>query len=138
MGILLYEVPEGVAILCGVHLPNRTIRMNTKILMTTTSLILGLAGLFTLFAPENVLAMLNVPAANSLALLVQLVGALYFSFALMNWTAKDSAIGGIYARPVSLGNFGHFFVGTLLLIKDQLSHARNVTILVALVVYAVF
>src|SRR5215211_156052 len=82
MGILLYEIPEGVAILCGVHLPNRTIRMNTKILMTTTSLILGLAGLFTLFAPENVLAMLNVPAENSLSLLVQLVGALYFSFAL--------------------------------------------------------
>ena len=138
MGILLYEVPEGVAILCGVHLPNRTIRMNTKILMTTTSLILGLAGLFTLFAPENVLAMLNVPAANSLALLVQLVGALYFSFALMNWTAKDSAIGGIYARPVSLGNFGHFFVGTLLLAKHELSNRFSGSVLIALIVYAIF
>src|SRR5215213_9088252 len=138
MGILLYEIPEGVAILCGVHLPNRTIRMNTKILMTTTSLILGLAGLFTLFAPENVLAMLNVPAENSLSLLVQLVGSLYFSFALVNWTAKDSAVGGIYARPVSLGNFSHFFVGTLILIKYFLSNSYNLVVLLIMMAYLLF
>ena len=76
--------------------------------MTITSLVLALAGIFALFAPENLLVMMNVPVTNSASVLAQLLGALYFSFALMNWTAKDSAIGGIYARPVSLGNFGHF------------------------------
>ncbi len=71
-------------------------------------------------------------------MIVQLLGALYFSFALINWTAKDSAIGGIYARPVSLGNFGHFFSGTLLLIKYQLSHEFSVATLSVLVLYALF
>lgn len=112
--------------------------MNTKILMATTSLILGLAGIFALFASENVLTMLHVPAANSLSMLVQLMGALYFSFALMNWTAKDSAIGGIYARPVSVGNFGHFFMGTLLLIRYQLSNRFSASVLAVLIVYMIF
>lgn len=112
--------------------------MNTKILMTTSSLVLGLAGLFALFAPENLLAMLGVPMVNPLSVLIQLMGALYFSIALMNWTAKDSIIGGIYARPISLGNFAHFFSGTLLLAKYVLSNGFNVSILLMLVVYTIF
>jgi len=112
--------------------------MNTKLLMTTSSLVLGLAGLFALFAPENLLAMLGVPMVNPLSVLIQLTGALYFSIALMNWTAKDSIIGGIYARPISLGNFAHFFSGTLLLAKYVLSNGFNVSILLMLVVYTIF
>ena len=112
--------------------------VNTKILMTTTSLVLGLAGLFALFAPDVLLAMLGVPLANPLSLFIQLLGALYFSMALMDWTAKDSAIGGIYARPVSLGNFAHFFMGTLLLIRYQLSNEFNPFIVMTLILYAIF
>ena len=56
----------------------------------------------------------------------------------MNWTAKDSLIGGIYARPVSLANFGHFFAGALLLLKYQLSNEMNLSILAALIVYSVY
>jgi hypothetical protein len=111
--------------------------MNTKLLMTTSSIILGLAGIFALFAPENLLAMLRVPIGNPLSVLIQLLGALYFSLALMNWTAKDSAIGGIYARPVSLGNFAHFFIGTLLLAKYLLANGFNVFISLLVTVYAI-
>jgi hypothetical protein len=111
--------------------------MNTKLLMTTSSIILGLAGIFALFAPENLLAMLRVPIGNPLSVLIQLLGALYFSIALMNWTAKDSAIGGIYARPVSLGNFAHFFIGTLLLAKYLLANGFNVFISLLVTVYAI-
>ncbi len=96
---------------------------------------LGLAGILTLFAPENLLAMLGAPAANPLSVLIQLMGALYFSMAMMNWTAKDSAIGGIYARPVSLANFAHFFTGALLLIRYQLFNEFNLLIVLVLVVY---
>ena len=76
--------------------------------------------------------------ANPLSVLIQLMGALYFSMALMNWTAKDSAIGGIYARPISLANFAHFFIGSLLLAKVVLSSEFNVPIVLMLVVYAIF
>ena len=111
--------------------------MNTKLLMTTSSLVLGLAGIFALFAPENLLEMLGVPIVNPLTVLIQLLGAMYFSLALMNWTAKDSAIGGIYARPISLGNFAHFLTGTLVFAKYLLSNGLNVAILFIVLVYAV-
>jgi hypothetical protein len=112
--------------------------MNTKILMTISSLVLAIAGAFALFVPDVVLALLNSSVTAELSVLVQMLGALYFAFALMNWTAKDSAIGGIYARPVSLGNYGHFFAGALLLIKYQLSHEFNIFIFIILVLYMIF
>lgn len=85
--------------------------------MTSSSLILGALGVFALFAPDALLATQGVDGTGPLSLLVQLMGALYFGFAMMNWTAKDSAIGGVYARPVSVGNFSHFFAGALLLLR---------------------
>ena len=95
--------------------------MNTKLLMTSSALVLGLAGIFALFMPDLVLSAQGVTVTDAMSMLVQLMGALYFAFALMNWTAKDGIIGGIYARPVSLGNFAHFFAGALLLVKFQFS-----------------
>ena len=112
--------------------------MNTKTLMTITSLVLALAGIIALFAPENLSALLNASTTNSTFVLVQVLGAVYFSFALMNWTAKDSAIGGIYARPVSLGNFSHFFTGTLILAKHLFASEFSLPVLLITLVYAVF
>ena len=112
--------------------------MNTKLLMTSSALILGLAGVFALFAPDVLLSTQGAAVTGTLSVIIQLMGALYFSFALMNWTAKDSLIGGIYARPVSLANFSHFFAGALLLLKHQLSNEMNLSILAALIVYSVY
>lgn len=106
--------------------------------MTVTSGVLGLLGLLTLFIPETILTTFGAPTATPLPLLVQLLGGGYFAFALMDWTAKDGAIGGIYARPISLGNFTHFFIGGLLLLKYQLSNPLSIPILVLLLVYGVF
>ena len=111
--------------------------MNTKLLMTSSSIVLGLAGIITLFAPDVVLSTQGVTVTGAASMLVQLMGALYFSFALMNWAAKDSLIGGIYARPVSMGNFSHFFSGTLILARVQLANEINLSIMAAQVVYAV-
>ena len=112
--------------------------MNTKLLMTISSLLLALAGIFALFAPDVLLTLCGAPTADPLSTLIQLMGALYFSMAMMNWTAKDSAIGGIYARPVSIANFSHFLIGTLLLAKVVLSSGFNLAITLLLVVYAIF
>lgn len=112
--------------------------MNTKLLMTLTSVSLALAGVFLLFVPDILLSALDVTVTPQASLLGQMLGALYFSFALMNWTAKDSAIGGIYARPVSLANFGHFFSGALLLIKFLFSNPFNLPTLLVTLFYAVF
>ena len=111
--------------------------MNTKLLMISSSLSLGAVGIFALFVPEGFLSMQGAEVTEAASMLVQLMGTLYFAFAIMNWTAKDSAIGGIYARPVSLANFSHFFSGALLLVKYLLNNF-SLSVLVMTLFYVGF
>jgi hypothetical protein len=103
--------------------------------MAASSLVLGLAGLAASFAPSELLRALGSPAAEPLPVLIQLLGATYVAFALTNWTAKDNMIGGIYSRPLSLGNCVHFVAGALALAKQQFSHDASVPLIAALIVY---
>lgn len=112
--------------------------VNTKVLMTASSLALGLAGVAASFAPAELLRALGSTAAEPMPALIQLLGATYVAFAIANWTAKDSLIGGIYARPLSLGNCVHFLAGALALAKQQLSHGASAPLLAALIAYTVF
>ncbi len=112
--------------------------MSSRFLMIASALILGLAGLAATFAPAELLTAWGAPATEQTVILVQLLGALYFSFALLNWTAKEMIIGGIYARPVSMGNFLHFTMGALALGKHGLAHGFDLPLVVAAVLYAVF
>jgi hypothetical protein len=112
--------------------------MNTKLLMVVSSIVLGLAGIIAVFAPQELLAAVQAPMTQPLPVIIQLMGAFYVAFALTNWTAKDSIIGGIYARPISLGNFAHFTVGALVLAKYQRSDGAPALLFVVLIVYAVF
>ena len=106
--------------------------------MAASSLFLGAAGLLASFAPQELLAFLGSPAAGLTPVLVQLMGALYFSFAMVNWTAKDNIIGGIYSRPVSLGNLTHFVMGALALAKSQSPGWDNRALIVLLGIYTIF
>ena len=50
-------------------------------------------------------------------MLSQLLGALYLGFALLNWLSKGVRMGGIYARPLAMGNGLHFLVGAFTLLR---------------------
>jgi uncharacterized integral membrane protein len=109
--------------------------MNRKIIMVASAFVLALSGLAATFAPHEILSYFGMPAGGTLPLLVQLIGALYLSFAMMNWTAKDSLIGGIYNRPVAIANLLHFVMGALALGKA----AAGLPVIVPVaIVYAVF
>jgi len=112
--------------------------MNSKALLTASSGVLGAAGLAATFAPVELLAASHLPAAQPLPVLIQLLGALYLGFAMANWTAKGSLIGGIYARPLSLANSVHFTVGALALAKAASAGGAPWPLLTATAVYAVF
>ena len=112
--------------------------MHTKILMGSSSVALGLAGIAASFAPTELLRALGSPAGEPLPVLIQLLGAMYIAFALTNWTAKDNIIGGSYSRPLSLGNCVHFIVGALALAKQQFAHGVRMPLIAALIVYTVF
>jgi hypothetical protein len=96
--------------------------MNTKLIMTLSALFLALIGLTLTFLPEEIMKLAGVPSSKTFLLILQILGALYFGFALLNWMAKGSTIGGIYNRPISIANFTHFLIGGLALIKGLMNN----------------
>ena len=83
--------------------------------MMISAVFLAALGFYTFYMPERVLGMHGTVPDNATLLLIQMMGALYLGFAILNWTARGAIIGGIYARPLALGNFLHFvLVATLL------------------------
>ncbi len=109
--------------------------LHTRILMLLSAGFMFALGLITTFSPQSFLAR---PASPSETLIVQAAGALYLGFAMTNWMAKDNLIGGIYSRPVALGNLLHFFAVAMALLKISGTHQRTPTILVLTAIYTVF
>ena len=91
--------------------------MNTRLLLTASSLALGVVGLSLSFAPEEMFSLMSGGAIGPWAIILQLCGALYCGFALTNWMAKGATLGGIYGRPIVIGNLMHFTIGGLALVK---------------------
>ena len=48
---------------------------------------------------------------------VQAIGAAWFGLAAIDWMARGAPFGGIYGRPIALGNFAHFLILALALGK---------------------
>lgn len=110
--------------------------MKTKLLMSVSAVILGVIGIVLSFLPQEVALYLGMDA--SAAILLQVMGALYFGFAMLNWTAKANLIGGIYSRPVAIGNLAHFAIAALALVKQAFTGTNLTYIWVAALAYSVF
>ncbi len=95
----------------------------TRALMISSAIFMTIVGLVTSFAPEDVLRQHGSTPDNATLLLVQMMGAIYLGFALLNWMARGVLIGGIYARPVAMGNFLHFAMIGVMLAKAAIVHA---------------
>jgi len=90
--------------------------------MSTSAVFLALLGLARSDMPERVLGLDGTGPDTATMLFVQMDGALYLGFAILNWTARGVLIGGIYARPVALGNFLHFAMVSVMLIRAAIVH----------------
>ena len=112
--------------------------MNTRLLMKASALLLGTLGVAAIFAPHEILALVVVPVTIATSVALQVVGALYFGFALLNWLAQGNLIGGIYSRPVAAANLAHFGIGALALAKAAVAGERAVPVLVGAVLYVLF
>lgn len=95
---------------------------NTKLLMTASSILMGILGILTSFLPKEVLLTFGQVPTLTLILFVQIFGALYFGFSIMNWMAKAALIGGIYSKPLSIGNFAHFGIAGIVLVKGLINN----------------
>jgi hypothetical protein len=116
----------------------RQTNMNTKYLMISSSIFMGLLGLATTFLPNEILNYVGPNSTILPTLLIQITGALYLGFALMNWTAKTVLIGGIYSKPLCIGNFLHFTVAGLALIKGAFRYSDLKYILISAIAYSIF
>lgn len=97
---------------------------------------MAVGGVVLQFFPHEILSYFNVDPKGILPLLVQTISALYLGFAMMNWMARTVLIGGIYARPLAMGNFLHFTVGAFALLKNAHAGENAWAIWVAAVVYS--
>ena len=112
--------------------------MNTKIVMAASAAAMGVAGIAGSFLPQELLAALHVPGGAVPTLMVQLHGAVLLAFAMVNWMGKDSLIGGIYNRPVAVGNLMHFAVGAITLAKFAIGGHTAPGALAVTAVYVLF
>lgn len=113
--------------------------MNTKVIMTSSALLLAFTGVSLTFLPTEFATYIGTEATITSQLMMQMLGALYFAFAMLNWMAKGSAIGGIFNRPIAIANFTHFFIGGMALIKGLMNHQGLPSVFWVLAgLYAVF
>jgi hypothetical protein len=112
--------------------------MHTKLLMTLSAAVMAALGLAASFLPQEILAYARATSDPHGALLIQVTGALYLGFAMLNWMARGNTIGGIYSRPIALGNFLHFVVAAIALLKTAGAGVHDPVLVTALMVYAAF
>ncbi|MES1241684.1 MAG: hypothetical protein ABUT39_08690 [Acidobacteriota bacterium] len=112
--------------------------MKTRSLMTLSAILMAALGIAASFLPQEILSYFGADPRGPGVLLVQITGALYLGFAILDWMARGNLIGGIYSRPVALGNFLHFAVVAITLLKALLGGARAEILLAGVVVYSAF
>lgn len=113
--------------------------MNTRILMIASSVFYGIIGFGFTFLPKEIAQYIGTVANQNSILVFQLLGAVYLGFGMLNWMTRNNLIGGIYSRPLILGNLVHFLVSFFALVK-VVFHAENSfgVILVLTIFYAGF
>jgi hypothetical protein len=112
--------------------------MQTKILMSLSALLMALAGIGASFAPQEILNYAGAWDEPFEVALMQILGALYLGFAMLNWFARENLIGGIYSRPVAIANFMHFGVVAVILIKIILAGHHTAEVVGGCVAYVLF
>jgi hypothetical protein len=91
--------------------------MYTRIIMISSALLLGFSGLLLTFFPEELSDNLGMSDNRVVVMLLQMIGAMYFAFGMLNWMARKSRIGGIYNRPIAIANMTHFMMVGITLAK---------------------
>ena len=107
--------------------------------MTASALLLGIMGVLLSFLPQEIANYLSIEPNIITILFMQILSALYLGFGILNWMAKGALIGGIYNRPIILGNLMHFGVGAIALVKVFSSiHTYSEIIISLTLVYTIF
>lgn len=112
--------------------------MNTRFLMSISAAFFAMLGAGFTFLPQEILAHVGAPSDGTVVLLMQILGALYLGFAMLNWMNRGSHIGGIYGRPVSMPNFFNSAIGGAALVKWVITDQFALEVAVMALIYSLF
>lgn len=114
--------------------------VNRKLILIATCVYLGTSGLCLTFLPQEIAEFFSGESNPSLILAFQLIGSLYLGFCILNWMTKSNLIGGIYLRPLVVGNFMHFLVSAFALIKSISDYdgPPQTAIIIVAIIYSFF
>jgi len=90
-------------------------------ILTLSAIVLFIAGGAALFAADEVARLLDAAPSRAMPLMVQLAGSGSLGFAALDWMSRGNRIGGIYARPIGIGNLLLFLTTALSLGKPAMS-----------------
>lgn len=93
--------------------------MSTRLLLQSSGLLLMVLGILLSFLPAEIASFLGFSEGLAIELALQFLGAVYFGFGMLNYMSKGAVVGGIYGRPLVVGNFSHFLIAALALLKAQ-------------------
>ena len=104
-----------------------------------SAMFLGIIGFGLTFLPNEIYGYLSPDINQATLLILQILGAVYVGFAMLNWMSKYNLIGGIYSKPLLIGNLVHFLVSAFALIKIVGKSQDHYVIILALtIIYSLF
>ena len=113
--------------------------MNTKTLMIISAIFLAVNGFGFTFFPNEISVLLTNNDNHFFILILQILGALYLGFSYINWMSKNSLIGGIYNKPLLIGNLLHFLTSSMALIKLAFKFENNLQLILSYtIIYCLF
>lgn len=105
--------------------------------MSSSAVFMGVLGLAATFIPDEIVTWLEVEPSLLFVILLQMLGGLYLGFALLNWFTRSARVGGIYNRPVVLGNLLHYIVVGITLVRE-LANQTHILLIIMTIIYAAF
>ena len=107
--------------------------MISSVISRVSALVLLVAGLALLFAPDLLLPAL-IPGFPAAAVwLGQLLAAAWLGVAALNWLQRSALLGGIYGRPTVLANLALYFISALSLLRALLGDGAKPALWLAVV-----
>ena len=107
--------------------------------MIASAVFYGILGLGLSFLPEEIYRYMSTDTNQISIITLQILGAAYLGFAMLNWMTKNNLIGGIYSKPLLMGNLVHFLMSSIALIKITGSIENHFEIILTLtIIYSLF
>jgi hypothetical protein len=82
--------------------------MSSRTILTVSSIPLFAAGGLAVFAADEVAGSLGLEISFGTRMFAEFAGIGMLALALQNWMSRGRPIGGVYARPLGLGNLLFF------------------------------